>query len=418
MNQSAITAILSGQLVLPLGPENISTIPLFHVHHNLWATLLSTHGKPGVARLLSPAEGGTLYSFEILPHMCFSNGRPITSSDVEFSLRRLMRKQESAHFSAKSMIDRIELVSPTRFKILLKHPAPTFLFLLNSPETGIVPKEACDEQGNIRDLGVTSGAYTAEGIPEVDRIVLKKNSFFVDHAPSSPFRVTVLFRKGSESIGGTAIEKKADFFEVSDSSRPQSFEKISALPEYGHNVTRPSVSWFIVTDPSSLDRAQRVSLSALIHGQLDHHYQLTPEIEARSFELLPPGTVGSLQLSAPENSPPGTLNFPKRIRFGVTDPQATLTQAVKQILESAKIQVEFANLFEPGTYDIGLWAQGMNTDFPEIEFFLSLMGPYAIIRPTPEERDFITPISFARRKSHPLAGSRVCSFFQKRPFEY
>jgi hypothetical protein len=388
--ERSITAVLSGQLSVPLGgPENISTIPLYHVHKNLWATLLSSHGKPAVARLLAPAEGGTLYSFEILPDARFSNGRSITSSDVEFSLQRLMRKQESGHFSARSMIDRIDIVSPSRFKIVLKHSAPTFLFLLSSPETGIVPREACDEKGNLLRLDITSGAYAVEGAPEVDRIVLKRNGLFEDQTSSSPAHVTVLFRNGSESIGSSAIEQRADFFEVSDNSRPQSFEKIRALPGYDHKVTRPSLSWFLVADSNKLTRPQRVSISSLIQSKLAQYYQLNSEIEVRSYEILPPGTVGSLRLSAPKISPPKVSDLPKRLRLGVTDPQAMLTQAVAKILEAAQIQVEFSKLFDAGTYDIGLWAQGMNADFPEIEFFLSLMGPYSIIRPIQTERELI-----------------------------
>ena len=39
-----ITVILNGSLTLPLAPENISTVPLYHIHKNLWDTVVSTEG--------------------------------------------------------------------------------------------------------------------------------------------------------------------------------------------------------------------------------------------------------------------------------------------------------------------------------------------------------------------------------------
>src|SRR5271165_1004460 len=42
--------------------------------------------------------------------------------------------------------------SDSQFEITLKEPTPALLFLLRTPEMGIVPKEACDSEGKVVNL--------------------------------------------------------------------------------------------------------------------------------------------------------------------------------------------------------------------------------------------------------------------------
>lgn len=374
-----ITAILTGKLTLPLAPENISTIPLFQIHLNLWDTILSEHGEPALAGLVDRADQGKRLVFEILPSSYFSNGRKVTSEDIAFSLSRLMGRQPGGHFNAKSLIEKVVFINNSRFEIRLRESSPAFLFLLTSPEMGIVPKESCDSEGNLRSLEITSGPFTVEGTPTADKIILKKNTYFNRAETNSPERVTVLLRRGEADLSKAMDVDHPDFQESYESAGMLAFQKLRERSDIGYKLTRPSYSIFAVTNPAQLSRDQRLSVSSLISKKLLTQYHLIAGVEQRSFETLPPETFGSLNLSAPLISQEvPTSGLPKKIRITSIDNSAVIVQAVASVLKEAGVQIEFIGMDAPD-YDLFITGQGMNTDFPEIEFYLNMVSAWAFI---------------------------------------
>jgi ABC-type oligopeptide transport system substrate-binding subunit len=402
-NQSEATerrvkAILTGQLKLPIVPEDISSIPLYQVNLNLWGTLLELNGEPGLARLIGSEEGGKALRFELQPGVRFSNGRQISSEDVIFSLKRLMNRQPGGHFNARLVIDRISSVSPTQFIIFLKEPTPAFLFLLTIPEMGIVPKEVCEKDGTVRDLSVTSGAYFSDQKPLSDGLVLKKNPYFPFHDPKSPDVVQVLFKGDTASILDQSKEGLADFFEFYEGTGLKAFEQLKSNRDFDYLTTRPSYSIFVVANSRSLSREQRISISNLVADRLEKFYKPQDGIEKRSYEMLPPGTFAALGLTEPLHNDHRFDHLPKKLKVATPNQAAPLAQAVASVLRSAGVELTFV---EPDDdhYDLYIRGQGMNVDFPEIEFYLSMVSAWNSIPATNPEKDLILKIIHSQNRS-------------------
>lgn len=119
--------------------------------------------RPSVAATWASTPDQRHWDFQIRPGAVFSNGRPITSGDVKFSLERVARKgsgaspravvglQSVAGFAAFSTEDRapglsgISAPAPDRLHIDLDQPQASLPTVLGNPMFGIVPRES--EQG-------------------------------------------------------------------------------------------------------------------------------------------------------------------------------------------------------------------------------------------------------------------------------
>ncbi len=386
----AVTAVLSGKLVLPLAPENISTIPLYHVHKNLWDTVIFEHGEPALARLVETSDHGLTFHFEVQSNAQFSNGRRVKSGDILFSLKRLMGKQPGGHFNLKSMIKKIDEIDETRFEIQLKEPVASFLFLLSTPEMGIVPKEACDDEGNLRDLSVTSGPYKVSGQVDAKKITLVKNPHFLRADPQAPNEINIFLGTTTDEMVNAATQNHMDFLEAYNSTGTEALQKLRNNPELAIKITKPSYSTFLVVNPDRIDEAQRHALVQLVDKNFARFYNIDPELEQRSFELLPPGTFGSLEATTHSASIPKAA-LPKKLKLGAVNPKMPLAKSMTDLFKDAGIEVDMSAWGGDATdsYDVLLYGQGMNTDFPEIEFHLNMVSPYSFIKAKDVEKKMI-----------------------------
>lgn len=381
---SSITAVLTGSLILPLDPENISTIPLYHIHSNLWGTLLDSTQKECLAKTAEVSTDGLTYTFDILPSAKFSNGRKITASDVIFSIKRIMRRQPSGHFNAKAVIRDIEAVSDSRILIRLNEPTPAFIFILSLPEMGIVPRESLDANDTIVDFSITSGAYTLEGAPGTDSVILKKNPYFPQHVPNSPEHVRVLFRRGSDALTEAVKNENADFAEFYESTGVAAFESLKDRAGYSYKATRPSYSVFMVADTKRLSDKERRAVAALVAARMS--YKPNALLEQRSFELLPPGSFGSLEMDRPAIAADrlNLSDLPKKLTFRTWDKKNALVENLVGIFRDAGIDVSIVT-DDKTPADITFRGQGMNLDFPEIEFHLNMLSPWSYINSSESE---------------------------------
>ena len=388
---SMITALLTGSLTLPLTPENISTIPLYHIHKNLWTTITGEHGEPALARLVEVRKD-KVYRFEILPDSRFSNGREITSADVSFSVKRLMKRQSGGHFNAKGIIEEVETTSPTAFEIRLKEPTPSFLFLLSIPEMGIVPEEICDDSGNIKRLDITSGAYTVSGDPTADSIVLSKNSYFRRASPESPDQVKIQFTHDAEEITRAAAADAVDFVEIYEGSGSRIFPQLKDNSNLAYKITRPSYSVFLSSNPKGVAPSTRLTIARLISSNLKKYFTLSPDLEQFSYEVVPPETFGSLGVHESQPISEGAREPVTEIKIGNLDKASPLLGAVTKILTDAGIKVTLVDANSSDDYDYALFGQGMNLDFPEIEFYLSMVSPWTIFEGKSDEKKALSGV--------------------------
>lgn len=379
-----ITAVLSGRLSLPLDPLNISTISNYHLHSNLWGTLLSSDPSEALAQIKSVSEDKLTYILALKPDIKFSNGEAIRVEDVLFSINRVLESMDNGHFNPKSVIKNVEALDDSEIKILLNNATPSFEFLLSIPEMGIVPQSSI-KAGKLENLDVTSGAYFVES-QNLESLALVRNEYFRGVDESSPERVDLKFIDDKTNYAQDALALGANFIEASNTSEVKSFQFLKGKESFEVVSTRPSLSFFAVLNSSNLEAKQRVAISDLISRELA--FELDPSSEKRSFEVSPPKTFATLGLNASVTAHRSDKSdLPASVRM--LKSTSALSNSIARLLQSEGVEILWTDSKKSEDLDVVVRKQGMNTDFPEIEYHLILLSQWAIFKPTESEKENI-----------------------------
>ncbi len=385
-----VGAVLTGELSLPLTPENISTIPLFQIHTNLWGTLLSKDTGQGISNIVSVSDDEKEITFQLKSGAKFSNGKKITSADVEFSLQRLMGRQASGHFNAKTIIESVHAISDESFLLKLRFPSKALQYLLTVSETGIVPKENVDKNGNLLDLSVTSGPYFVSGEPSKNYILLKKNPYYLHQSDSAPEEVEVHFKRGIEAMLESAQDSNIDFIEIYETAVLDSVKDLKNIEGLSVLHTKPSLSKMLVLDANRVSQKERIAVNKLLTQKLT--YTARQGVEKISYEMLPPSSFGSLGLSSSYfdvQNESFLQDLPKDFSLRVDGKMSDLANAILKTLKDAGIKVTLLRQGDVGDHDAALLGQGMNSECPELEFYLAMLSQWAYIKTSDEEKRLV-----------------------------
>lgn len=184
-------------LTMALASEPSSLDPLFsrtqnnmQTAENMFERLIEQDEnlriRPGLAvswRAVDPLT----WEFHLRPNVRFSDGSPMTSDDVAYSLRRARSVPNSpAPFSgAVANIQRIEIVDPLTLRIMTKTPSPAFVEQIGL--VYIVSRHAtaghASEDYRLPAVAVGTGPYRlARWIPG-DRLELVRNDYYWGERP-------------------------------------------------------------------------------------------------------------------------------------------------------------------------------------------------------------------------------------------
>lgn len=188
-----------------LDPQKATGNTAVPILNEMFVGLMTTdaHGKLtyGIAESHTVSEDGLIWEYTLRDGLTWSDGTPLTSEDMVWSLRRLMLPETASRyaqffFSVKNgravtagdmPPENFGVSAPdsktVRFE--LNHPDPLFPQALNSFSATPSPRHKVDELGtNWTRPGqfVSNGAYTLEEWVPGTRLTLKKNPNFYDAA--------------------------------------------------------------------------------------------------------------------------------------------------------------------------------------------------------------------------------------------
>lgn len=117
---------------------------------------------PSLARSWSISEDGLEYTFHLQDNVTFSNGEPLTSSDVQYTFERLLTHPESCNQDIVDIIagaaalksgeaDTLEgfkIISDLEFSITLEEPFEAFLACLSMPGASILDEKTTEAAGD------------------------------------------------------------------------------------------------------------------------------------------------------------------------------------------------------------------------------------------------------------------------------
>lgn len=117
--------------------------------------------KPSLAESWEVSDGGRRYTFHLREGVKFSNGSPLTSSDVLYTFTRLLTHPESCNQDIIAMVegasrlesgkadrlDGFEILGDLDFAITLEQPFEAFLACLSMPGASILDEETTEAAG-------------------------------------------------------------------------------------------------------------------------------------------------------------------------------------------------------------------------------------------------------------------------------
>jgi peptide/nickel transport system substrate-binding protein len=127
---------------------------------------------PLLARGWTVSADNKTYDFELQPNVTFSNGQPFTAADVKFSLDRVKTDWTISLKSKMDVVDHVEVVSPTRARVVLNRPSNAWLFDMTSRVGAMFSPSGV---GDLANKPIGTGPYTFASRKRGDSIVLRAN---------------------------------------------------------------------------------------------------------------------------------------------------------------------------------------------------------------------------------------------------
>ena len=164
---------------------------------------------PSLAESWEVSEDGRTYTFHLHEGVKFSNGSPLTSSDVRYTLTRLLTHPEAVNRDiAECILGAAELesgsakelegfkeLSDTDFAITLTEPFEAFLACLSMPGASILDEETTEKAGDGFGTDVDAAADAlrrCKDDPTLRTAVGEKGKVFVEeHFSCENFRKSV-----------------------------------------------------------------------------------------------------------------------------------------------------------------------------------------------------------------------------------
>ncbi|WP_165045626.1 ABC transporter substrate-binding protein [Adlercreutzia sp. ZJ138] len=212
-----------------------------HVHEPLiQSTLITTDVNLGFKNDLATSyecsEDGLTWTFHIRDDVRFTDGEPLTATDVAFTINSIATGEASE--CDLSMVDETVVVDNTTVEIRLKKPFNALLYTL--AVVGIVPEHAYGNDYGKNPIG--SGRYVLEQWDQGQQVILRANPDYYGDAVQME-RVVVVFMEEDASLAGA----QAGQIDVAYTSAtladalPSGYELLNCASVDSRGISLPSV---------------------------------------------------------------------------------------------------------------------------------------------------------------------------------
>jgi peptide/nickel transport system substrate-binding protein len=172
---------------------------------------------PWLATSWRSNAAGTVWTFELRRGVRFSNGDPLTSADVVFTLRRIQNLKAAPAFLTDSFKS-VDALGRYRVRIVTNEPNPAIPHILANKSTGIVDSKVARENGatdapdaatrdqaqtffNAQSIG--SGPYVLSTFSTTDQTVIVRNPRFWG---PKPHYGQIVFRNVRPEVGRLDVQ--------------------------------------------------------------------------------------------------------------------------------------------------------------------------------------------------------------------
>jgi peptide/nickel transport system substrate-binding protein len=383
-----------------LDPAGAYDLPSWTLQYNLYQTLVTIpagENEPaGDAAESCEYEDPQTYTCTLKDGLVFSNGDELTSSDVKFSIDRLVALEDpngaSGLFASLASVETPDDATVT-FK--LSRPDTTFQFVLTTAAASIVDEDVFPADQLIEDSEVVgSGPFQLEQYQPEDQAVLSANPEYTGENAAQSEQVFVSYYADSGALKLAAEQNEVDVAwrslsptDITDLSTTDSVQMIQ-----GEGAEIRYFVWQLA-NPVAKEVAVRQAVAQVIDREAiaERAYQGTVD---PLYSIVPPGFPGQVDAFQEKYGEPDVdaakalldeagVQTPVALTLGYTPthygPNAVdeATELADQLnaselfdvtLESAEWE-QYQNLYKEGAYD--LFQLGWFPDFLDADNYLS-----------------------------------------------
>lgn len=262
--------------------------------------------EPGAASKWEMHDGGARWVFHLRPNAKFHDGKPVTATDVEFSLNRLAAKQtasdlsflldlvlghEAVHGTGTSQqLEGLKVIDERTLEFRLVEPWVEFPSVLTHPATAPIPKAAFEaDPARFKDNPVGNGPYRLSGpVKPGEDFAIETFRAFRPKAPSIGRVQFLLYGSGSEQWKDL-MQKAVDIAEVPPGKIPL------ARSEFGAEGFSPLAAGVYLG--FNLRKVADVRLRQAVSLALDRNemaFRVYEDVLTPASGLLPEGMPGHI----------------------------------------------------------------------------------------------------------------------------
>ena len=214
-----------------------------HVHEPLiQSTLITTDADLNFVNDLATdyysSEDGLTWTFKIRDDVKFTDGEPLTASDVAFTINGI--KNNEAAEADLSMVESAEAVDDTTAVIHLNKPFNALLYTL--AVVGIVPEHAYDS-ATYGANPIGSGRYMLDQWDKGEQVILKANPDYYGEAPNME-RVVVVFMDEDASLAAANSQQVDVAYAaatIADKADPEGYNLLACKSVDSRGISLPCI---------------------------------------------------------------------------------------------------------------------------------------------------------------------------------
>ena len=168
--------------IVGLDPATYSAASSAYVAEQIYDSLLTVTPQgevaPAVAQNYSVSKNGLVYTFTLRPGVKFSDGTPLTSKDVVYSLKRVLDpKTASPRLNDLGKVASITAPSASTVVIALKEAYAPFLTKIAAAGMGIMPSGYVESHDVVK-TPMGSGPFRFVSWVPGDSVTLERNPYY------------------------------------------------------------------------------------------------------------------------------------------------------------------------------------------------------------------------------------------------
>jgi peptide/nickel transport system substrate-binding protein len=296
------------------GGVDFTAVPVFHAMYDTLLTFANndyTKPAPSLATGYTVSDNGKTFTFTLRKGVDFSNGDPLTATDVVFSFLRLQNLEDTPSYLMDGVTS-VTAPNPSTVVMTTSTPDPALPYVITNPAMGITDAKQLEAHGGtdaadaaktdtatawLDGHSVGTGPYVLKSFSASGEVMLTANPHY--WGPDKPHFKTVVYDGVDPSTQALDIQRSSDEIALDiPTTQASGLKSQSGLAV--QLFSSPISDFLFVSDKPSVSKVTaNPDIQNAIRYGLDYTgiVSLAGPGSARAAGIVPPGFLGALPQS-------------------------------------------------------------------------------------------------------------------------